>query len=63
MKRKEIYTEVPALGEAKIPSPIQKRSRGANSISFVADGDRIVIDVNELQIKKQIKDDLILKDW
>jgi 6-phosphofructokinase 1 len=56
MNRADIFTEIPTLGDAKIPSPIQKKSTGANSISFVSDQDRVVIDVDEMRLKKLIKD-------
>jgi 6-phosphofructokinase 1 len=39
-------TLISALGEPKIPSPVQRRAQGANGISFVSDEDRILIDVN-----------------
>ncbi|MGE5258679.1 MAG: ATP-dependent 6-phosphofructokinase [Hyphomicrobiales bacterium] len=39
-------TLITSLGECKIPSPVVKRAQGSNDISFVADADRILIDVN-----------------
>jgi 6-phosphofructokinase 1 len=39
-------TLITSLGECKIPSPVTKRAQGSNDISFVADEDRILIDVN-----------------
>ena len=37
---------ITAVGECRIPSPVSKRAQGTNSISFVPDSDRILIDVN-----------------
>jgi 6-phosphofructokinase 1 len=39
-------TLITTLGECRIPSPVSKRGQGTNSISFVSDEDRILIDVN-----------------
>jgi len=39
-------TLITAVGESRIPSPVSKRAQGTNSISFVSDSDRILIDVN-----------------
>ena len=39
-------TLITAVGECRIPSPVSKRAQGTNSISFVSDSDRILIDVN-----------------
>lgn len=55
MKIEDIATEIPTLGKAKIPSPIKKKATGADAISFVSDGDRIVIDVNESRLKNRVK--------
>jgi 6-phosphofructokinase 1 len=49
-------TDIPILGEAKIPSPVQNRAKGANAITFAADNERVVIDVNTLSLVRQIKD-------
>jgi 6-phosphofructokinase 1 len=43
------------LGEAKIPSPVQNRAKGANGITFVSDNERVVIDVQEMSLVRQIK--------
>jgi len=52
----EIDTRISDLGEAKIPSPIQKGARGAYSRSFVNDADRIVIDVNIENLLTMVKE-------
>jgi 6-phosphofructokinase 1 len=51
-----ITSDISALGEAKIPSPVQNRARGANGITFVSDNERMVIDVKELSLIRQIKE-------
>jgi 6-phosphofructokinase 1 len=51
-----VNTEITILGEAKIPSPVQNRAKGANRITFVSDNDRVVIDVREHSIVRQVKE-------
>ena len=51
-----VNTEIPILGEAKIPSPVQIRAKGANRITFVSDNDRVVIDVKEHSLVQQVKE-------
>jgi 6-phosphofructokinase 1 len=55
MESASITSEIPALGVAKIPSPVQKRTKSANGITFVSDNERMVIDVRELTLTQQIK--------
>jgi 6-phosphofructokinase 1 len=56
MQSKSILTQIPTLGEAKIPSPVQNRAQGANGITFVSDQESVVIDVNALSLIQQLKD-------
>ena len=42
----DIDTTIPTLGEAKIPSPIQKDKKGAFPHAFVSDSQKILIDAN-----------------
>ncbi|MBW1840479.1 MAG: ATP-dependent 6-phosphofructokinase, partial [Deltaproteobacteria bacterium] len=49
-----IDTSIPTLGEAKIPSPIQKAERGAFSHCFVSDSERVLIDVDLENVNKGI---------
>ena len=56
MDSTSIMTDIPALGEAKIPSPVQNRSKGTNGITCVADDERVVIDVRELSLVQQFKE-------
>ena len=51
-----IETKIPILGEAKIPSPVQNRAKGAKDIKLTADHERVVIDVSMLTLVQQIKD-------
>ncbi len=46
-----IDTEVPALGERKISSPLQKREQ---TTGFISDSDRVTIDVDSERMKKRI---------
>lgn len=46
-----IDTEVPALGERKISSPLQKREQ---TTGFISDSDRVTIDVDSGRMKKRI---------
>ena len=56
MDSASIATNIPILGEAKIPSPVQNRAKGANDITFVADNERVVIDISTPSLVQQIKD-------
>jgi 6-phosphofructokinase 1 len=51
-----VNTEIPTLGEAKIPSPVQNGAKGANRITFVSDNERVVIDVQEHSLVQQVKE-------
>jgi 6-phosphofructokinase 1 len=50
MDSTSIMTDIPALGQAKIPSPVQNHAKGANDITFVSDNERVIIDVSELHL-------------
>ena len=50
-----ITNDITSLGEAKIPSPVQNRAKGANGITFLSDNERVVIDVQEMSLVRQIK--------
>ena len=56
MDSTSIRTDIPTLGQTKIPSPVQNRAKGANGIPCVADNERVVIDVRELSLLQQIKE-------
>ena len=56
MNTDTLVTEIPSLGEAKIPTPVVKRADGTQSISFVSDSDRISIEINDSQILKILGD-------
>jgi len=55
MNSESIDTDIPVLGEAKIPSPVQNSTKGANNITFVSDNERIAIDVRTLNLLQQTK--------
>jgi len=56
MNYNEIDTTIPVIGEAKIPSPIQRGKRGAQGQSFVSDTERIITDVNLDNLTMMIKE-------
>lgn len=55
MNNELIITEISTLGEAKIPTPIQRSANGIESISFVSDESRVVIEVDESRIRQIFK--------
>jgi 6-phosphofructokinase 1 len=55
MKLHGIDTTIPKLGNAGVPSPIQKEERGAYSHCFVSDSERILIDVELENINREIQ--------
>ena len=50
-----IMTEISTLGQAKIPSPVQKRIDGTEDIRFVSDQRRVIIEVDSSRISQMIK--------
>ena len=56
MNTESIITEIPTLGEAKIPTPVRKRADGADGMSFVSDENRIVIEIDDHQIARMVKE-------
>ena len=55
MNAESMTTEIPSLGAAKIPTPVQRRADGAGDTSFVSDDNRIIIEVNDRQIAELLK--------
>jgi 6-phosphofructokinase 1 len=55
MNTDSIMTEIATLGEAKIPTPVQKRTDGTEDISFVSDESRVVIEVDGSRISQMVK--------
>jgi len=51
-----VFTEIAILGQAKIPSPVLRKANGTEGISFVSEGDRVVINVDDSQITQMVKD-------
>ncbi len=52
MNTDSIMTEISTLGEAKIPTPVQKRADGTEDISFVTDESRVIIEVDDSRISQ-----------
>ena len=48
-------TKISTLGEAKIPTPVQKRKDGTEDISFVSDESRVIIEVDDSRIRQMLK--------
>ena len=56
MESTPIGTDIPKLGETKIPSPGQNRAKGgSNNISFVTDDELVLIDVDAHSLTQQVK--------
>jgi 6-phosphofructokinase 1 len=56
MNPETLITDIPALGVATLPSPLQKRADEMGSISFVSDQSRVLIEVDATRINRMIKD-------
>jgi 6-phosphofructokinase 1 len=50
-----IMTEISSLGEAKVPSPAQKRLDGTKDINFVSDQSRVIIEVDGKRVSQMLK--------
>ena len=57
---KLINTEIPTLGKATLPSPLQKRADETGSISFVSDQSRVIIEVDDNRVNQMIKEEKAL---
>ena len=56
MDTEAIQTTIPSLGNAKIPSPVPNCARGeTDSISFVTDDERLLINVDIRNLAKQVQ--------
>lgn len=55
MKDFETDTGIPALGEAKIPSPALNKERGKERQAFISDRERVAIDVDPSRLVDMIK--------
>jgi len=55
MSTDSMITEIPILGEAKIPTPVPKRADGTENISFVSDECQVSIEVQDAQISRRIE--------
>ena len=56
MDSEPIQTNIPVLGEAKIPSPVPSCSRGkTNTISFVTDDEDVLIDIRAHNLVQQLQ--------
>ena len=60
MQTDELITDIPTLGKATLPSPLQKRADETGSSSFVSDQSRVIIEVDDTRINQMIKDEKAL---
>ena len=51
-----IDTTIPALGEAKIPTPIQGWKNGDEETHFITDDDRVLVDVTPSGLEKMCRE-------
>ena len=58
MSHEPIETAIQTLGEAKIPSPMLNEEHGGADHLFVADDDRIMINIRRSNVTKMIADGL-----
>ena len=58
MNTDSIMTEISTLGEAKILTPVQKRTDGTEDISFVSDESRVIIEVDAQRVSQMVKKSL-----
>ena len=57
MNTESLITDIPVLGKATLPSPLQKRADDMGSISFVSDQSRVIIEVDDSRVNRMIKDE------
>jgi hypothetical protein len=63
MHTDELITEIPTLGKATLPSPLQKRADETVSVSFVSDQSRVIIEVDFTRVNRMIKDENALPSF
>ena len=52
----DIDTTIPTLGEAKIPSPIERGKTDPETETFVSDDEQVLIDLNIKRIQKKFQE-------
>ncbi len=60
MHTDELITEIPTLGKATLPSPLQKRVDETGSINFVSDQSRVILEVDDARVNRMIKEEQTL---
>ena len=63
MNTDSIMTEISTLGEAKILTPVQKRTDGTEDISFVSDESRVIIEVDAQRVSQMVKKSLPIQSF
>jgi len=56
MHTETLITEIPTLGKATLPSPLQKRADETSSTSFVSDQCRVILEVDTTRVNELIKE-------
>ena len=60
MHTDELITEIPTLGKATLPSPLQKRADETGNINFVSDQSRVILEVDDARVNRMIKEEQAL---
>ena len=60
MHTETLITEIPTLGKATLPSPLQKRVDETGSINFVSDQSRVILEVDDARVNRMIKEEQAL---
>jgi 6-phosphofructokinase 1 len=60
MHTETLITEIPTLGKATLPSPLQKRADETGSISFVSNQSRVILEVDDTRVNRMIKEEQAL---
>jgi 6-phosphofructokinase 1 len=60
MNTENLITDIPTLGKATLPSPLQKRADDMGSNSFVSDQSRVIIEVDDTRVNRMVKEEKAL---
>jgi len=60
MHTSELITEIPTLGKATLPSPVQKSTDHTERISFVSDQSRVLIEVDHTRVNRMVEENQAL---
>jgi 6-phosphofructokinase 1 len=60
MNTENLITDIPTLGKATLPSPLQKRADDMGSNSFVSDQSRVIIEVDDTRVNRMVREEKAL---